>query len=113
MQLLFFVWHVQRTSFPLIVDTEWESIRQIPTIIPVDAKIMVTGRKYSAFLMGYASHHIIAPGLFDLDAWTQEQWNTWHFGDGALKCQLLKAMDTTHRPNYLWIGSLQPFEQLS
>jgi len=60
-QLLFFGWYVHQTSFPLIVEKEFDSIQQIKSIIAPEAKIMVTGRKYSAFMMGYANYNIIAP----------------------------------------------------
>ena len=113
LQLLFFGWYVNRTSFPLIIERERDSIKQIRSMIKPDSKIMVTGRKYSAFFMWYGSHNIIAPWLFDLDTRTQKQWDTRHFSQGDIKCQLLNTLDAKHKPDYLRIWSLQPFEELS
>jgi len=113
LQLFFFVWYVNRFSFPLMIPKEFKSIRQIPDSIKPYSKIMVTGRKYSAFLMWYASHNIIAPWLFDLNKWDENQRTLWHKWDGDTKCKLLNALNKIDRPDYLWIWSLQPFEQLS
>lgn len=113
LQLVFFIFYVQRTSFPLMIAKEFKTIQEIPRFIKTDAKIMVTGRKYSSFLMWYASRRIIAPWLFDRDPWTATEWNTRHLSDGLKKCQMLNMLKEKERPSYLWIGSLQPFEQLS
>lgn len=113
LQLIFFARYVDRTNFPLVIEKEFETIKQIPTMISSDSKIMVTGRKYSAFMMWYANYNIIAPWLFDLDTWTEDQWKTRHLSDWNTKCNLLNSLSKPNRPDYLWIWSLQPFEQLS
>ncbi len=113
LQLIFFARYVDRTNFPLVIEKEFETIKQIPTMISSDAKIMVTGRKYSAFMMWYASYDTIAPWLFDLDTWTEDQWKLRHLSDWNIKCNLLYALWEANRPDYLWVWSLQPFEQLS
>ena len=113
LQLTFFIFYVWRTHFPLMIDKEFATIQEIPSLIKTDAKIMVTGRKYSSFLMWYASRTIMAPWLFDWDPWTATEWTTWHLSDGVMKCQMLNLLDIQARPQYLWIWSLQPLEQLS
>lgn len=113
LQLCVFIFYSYRTNFPLIVQKEFESIKEIPSIIPTDAKIMVTDKKYSAFLMWYAGYNIIARWLFDLDPWTTKQREYWHLVDGHEKCILLSELWNEQRPDYLWIGSLQNPTSLS
>jgi len=113
LQLCFFCIFVFNTNFPLIVPQEFASIQKIPSLIPATAKIMVTDKKYSAFLMGYGGHNIIARWLFDLDPWTTTQWQYRHNVDGTTKCKLLDALGKDKRPQYLRIGSLQVPTSLS
>lgn len=113
LQILFFVWYAGGTNFPLIVEKEFESIKQIPSLIQSWDKIMVTDKKYSAFLMWYANYNIIARWLFDLDPRTTKQWEYWHLVDGKTKCILLNTLPQEKKPNYLWIWSLQKATDLS
>ena len=110
LQSIGYLCYVGSMSFPLISQAELEKIQQIDRLIPDNSIIMVTNEKYSAFVQGWTDKDILAPGLFDLDKWNQQQWDTRHQWDGSKKCEMLQEYVPLHRPIYLWIGRNQPVE---
>ncbi len=113
LQSIRYLHYVRTVNFPLIDQTELEKIIQINTLIPQKSIIMTTNKKYSAFVQWRTDKNIIAPWLFDIDAWDQNTWNLWHRWDGAIKCQMMeKEYANIDMPIYLWLGKYQPVENL-
>lgn len=110
LQSIGYLYYVGSMSFPLISQAELEKIQQIDRLIPDNSILMVTNKKYSAFVQGWTDKDILAPWLFDLDKRNQQQWDARHQWDGSKKCAMLQEYIPLHRPIYLWIGRNQPVE---
>jgi hypothetical protein len=108
-----YLYYVTTMSFPLIDQAELVKIQQIDTLIPDNWILMVTNKKYSAFVQWWTDKEILAPGLFDLDRWDQATWDLWHQWDGAVKCAMMESYKDVQQPIYIWLGNNQPVENLT
>lgn len=58
---------------PLVDEQELSNIEYINTLEP-DAYVLSTSSYYSPWLLGYSGRKVIAPGLFDYDTHTKDEW---------------------------------------
>ncbi len=105
-----YLYYVGTMSFPLIDQSEFINIHHMDTLVPDKAIIMVTNKKYSAFVQWWTHQDIIAPWLFDLDRRDQSRWDARHQWDGTTKCIMMQDYSDVKRPIYLRIGKNQPVE---
>lgn len=111
-QSLFYFNYVKENSNTLISQKEFDKIQEISKLIEDDAVIMVTHKNYSPWLIWYTRKKIIAPGLFDWNKWSLENWiEWWSKSDWAKKCEMLKDY-SEYKHLYLWIWERQPKENL-
>jgi len=93
-----------KTSKPLVNDQELQTIMQLQNIEP-NAFVMSTSSYYSPWLQGYSGRRVIAPGLFDYDPHSQEEWiEFWTTSDINEIKEFLKPFD---RPLYIFSGQMQ------
>lgn len=103
--------YVDNNSNPLIDKQEFDIIQKISILIEDDAKIIVTHKNYSPWLIGYAKRDIIAPWLFDWNKWELNVWKRWWLSDWKTKCDMLKDYKE-YQNLYLWIWKRQNPENL-
>ena len=69
-------------SRPLISEEGLRLIERIPEVTGEDAKILVMSSEYSPWVLAYGDREAIAPGLFDANVWSEEEWNEfWNTDD--------------------------------
>jgi dolichyl-phosphate-mannose-protein mannosyltransferase len=72
--------------------------------LPPDAHIMSLSSEYSPWILGYSNREIIAPGLFDNNKWSQEEWNLfWNTQDKNTTIELMNSY-LGKEPIYLFTG---------
>ncbi len=71
-----------------------------------NSSIMAISSEYSPFVLGYSGRKTIAPGLFDENKWTKEEWQEfWHLGNGTDRKERTKElMEIYQKPIYLFVG---------
>ncbi|MCX6707663.1 MAG: glycosyltransferase family 39 protein [Candidatus Woesearchaeota archaeon] len=95
-----------RNATPLIDKDELGVIESLSTTIEPNAFVMSTDGEYSPWLQGYSGRRVIAPGLFDYDNWTRDEWELfWNNPDITQNTRLL---DRYQKPLYLFIGRIKP-----
>lgn len=110
LQSVWYLFYVNAMSFPLIGQVELVNIQKIGNTISSKSILMVTNKKYSAFVQGWTNNAIIAPWLFDLDKRNQVQWDDRHQWDWAKKCSMMQDYKNLQQSIYLRIGKNQPVE---
>ena len=91
---------------PLIEKDELNIIESFDTTLEPEAFILSTDGTYSPWLQGYSGRSVIAPGLFDYDNWTREEWELfWNSPDLPQNTVLLNRYQ---KPLYLFIGRNKP-----
>lgn len=92
---------------PLINQQELEAIQQLNQTEP-QAVIMSTSGDYSPWLVGYSGRKVIAPGLFDYDNWTKEEWEFWYnSGDPKIAKDMIEVSYSNYKPIYIFVGAQQ------
>lgn len=90
---------------PLISQPELDFLKNIPNITEPNAIIMSFSSELSPWVLAYTDRDIIAPGLFDLNNWTEPEWQTfWYEEDKEATKELISRYNTTH-PIYLFTGT--------
>lgn len=113
LQMAIYSYYSHVMSFPLISKQELDILKIISIIVPDDAYIMTTSKRYSAFVAWYANKKTIAPWLFDNNIWSQEQRDSWHRLDPNQKCDKLKDYEAlTNKKLYIWLWENQPYENI-
>lgn len=59
---------------PLITQQGLELIEMIDSNTPEGASVMALSSEYSPWVVGYSNRETIAPGLFDANKWSEEEW---------------------------------------
>jgi hypothetical protein len=86
---------------PLISENELNNIEQLSSV-ESDAYVMSTSSYYSPWILGYSGRRTIAPGLFDYDRWSHEDWRAfWATGE---KEKAVSMLEVYERPIYIYIG---------
>lgn len=99
-QSSFYLFHVWSQSYPLITSSQFESVKQIPSITASGATIMITDSAYTPRFLGYTSRAVIAPGMSDLNHRNYEQRITRRQSSPDQKCKLIEIYQK-HQPLYL------------
>jgi hypothetical protein len=92
-------------SKPLIDDIELQEISSLATITPKNAFVMSTSAYYSPWIQGYSERKTIAPGLFDYDNHTRQEWNV--FWTTTNLTEMRTFLNTGQKPLYIFIGKRQ------
>lgn len=70
------------SSRPLISEDGLRLIEKIGDVTEENAKIVVLSSEYSPWVLAYSNRETIAPGLFDANVWSEEEWNEfWNTDD--------------------------------
>ena len=92
-----------KNSRPLINEEELEIIKSLNTTEP-NAFVMSTDGYYSPWLL-YSQRKVIAPGMFDYDNWTRDEWDLfWN----NINVSIL--MNRYEKPVYVFVGRNQPIK---
>ena len=86
-----------------ISDSELENIKEINAYTEENASIMVLSREYSPWVLGYTNRTIIAPGLFDANKWSEEEWNK--FWDSNNSEETKEMISVYSKPLYMFSGT--------
>lgn len=89
-------------SKPLITQPQLELIQQLSNT-EENSWVMSISSQYSPWLQGYSGRKVIAPGLFDYDTWSKEQWQ--EFWNNASSEKTIELMSVYQKPIYLFAGS--------
>ncbi len=91
-------------SKPMIAEEELDIIISLKNTTEAQAFLMSTDSYYSPWLQGYSGRRVIAPGLFDYDNWTRDEWGL--FWNSTNVSELLGRYE---KPLYLFAGREQFF----
>ena len=87
---------------PLISEMQLESVKKIQNFTENNSLVMATTSSYSPWVIGYSNRTTIAPGLFDYDKWSKDDWiKFWSAGSAA---EINPLMDVYDKPLYVFIG---------
>ena len=101
---------------PLIVYPSWYIIHKKPLITQPEMNAIQTlsqfsggeyaltiSSNYAPWLLGYANKKIIAPGMFEYDKFSMEEWQKFWFGnDASVRYDLLARYNSS--PIYIFLG---------
>ncbi len=91
-------------SKPLVDNEELSIIKSLNSTEP-NAFIMSTDGYYSTWLL-YSQRRVIAPGMFDYDNWTREEWDLfWNNTNVSM------LMNRYEKPVYVFVGRNQPIKK--
>jgi hypothetical protein len=88
---------------PLISQESLNLIKTIPSLTERDAKVIAISSQYSPWVLGYSERTTIAPGLFDANKWSREQWES--FWDSNDINQTRELVSVYPKPIYLFAGT--------
>lgn len=92
------------SSNPLINENELDTIKQL-SITEENAYVMSTSSIYSPWLLGYSERRTIAPGMFDYNKHTEEEWRV--FWKTQNIEDIKNFMNVYKKPLYIFIGQKQ------
>jgi hypothetical protein len=88
---------------PLLDDGELDAIVNLNNVLPSNASLLVTHKFYSPWIEGYVDRHVIAPGLFDNNKMSYDEWID--FWQGKNRPEYLSRYSS---PLYVHVGKKQP-----
>ncbi|MBU0977214.1 MAG: hypothetical protein KKD18_02260, partial [Nanoarchaeota archaeon] len=59
---------------PLITEEGLQLIKMIDSNTSSDAKVIAISSEYSPWILAYSGRETIAPGLFDANSWSEQEW---------------------------------------
>ncbi len=91
-----------RTAKPIISKEQFNLIQEFQNV-EQNASVLVLSSEYSPYILAYSNRKTIAPGLFDENKWTKEQWQSfWKTQD---KEETKELMSVYNKPIYLFAGN--------
>jgi len=98
--------HVKADSAePLISPSEMAAIEALKST-EADAVVVSTSSHYSPWLLGYSGRRVVAPGLFEYDRWSIDEWREfWSTANGSKAAEMLSVYE---KPLYLYVGRHSP-----
>ncbi len=94
-------WHIVHKK-PLITQAEMNSIQTL-SHLPDGEYALAISSNYAPWLLGYANKKIIAPGMFEYDKFSREEWQKfWFSNDASVRYSLLARYNSS--PIYLFLG---------
>ncbi|PLX27600.1 hypothetical protein C0581_03310 [Candidatus Parcubacteria bacterium] len=93
--LMFFqsMWHMTHKQ-PLVWPHEILYIESVDSMVPTDAYLLTINSHYAPWVQGFTYKDIIAPGMFEHDRWSFEEWQEfWHGEDMEMRFGLLQYYD--------------------
>ncbi len=110
-QSLFYTWYIYFKWQAIIAPQEFEFIKKIPTIIEEDSIVMVWSSRYSPWISGYVTSEVIAPWLFHIDSWENEDWQIWWRSTPEEKCTMIQeTYNHIKNPLYIYMWERQKRE---
>lgn len=91
-------------SRPLVTEAELATIQKL-NMTEENASAMSTSKYYSPWILGYSQRRTIAPGLFDYDNHTLEEWKVFWAMENLT--EMKEFMSTYEKPVYAYIGTIQ------
>ncbi|MFH1289860.1 MAG: hypothetical protein ABIH92_00455 [Nanoarchaeota archaeon] len=88
---------------PLISDDGLDLIESLGDRVEQDAMIMVLSSEYSPWVLAYSDRRTIAPGLFEENLWSAEQWEMFWNSQSELETRAL--VEVYDKPLYLFAGT--------
>lgn len=87
---------------PLITQIEMNAIQTLSQLSDGEYAMAISSN-YAPWLAGYANKKIIAPGMFEYDKFTREEWQKfWFSNDASLRDDLLARYNSS--PIYVFLG---------
>src|SRR3989344_1791876 len=107
--LIFSSFSYALNSKPNINVSEFNTINKLAAVSETNAFVMTTSSLYSPWLQGYSDRKTIAPGLFDYDLHTKNQWNSfWASNNQSEIVGFISEYKTKYNsPIYIFIGEKQ------
>ena len=101
---LFIVVNESINAKPLISNVELNIIKDLQKT-ENNSYIMSTTSYYSPWILGYSGRKTIAPGLFDYDQWSKEEWIKFY---NSTDKKLINSMFSNYtKPLYVYVGKYQ------
>ncbi len=98
---VFSSWHIIHKK-PLITQAEMNAIQTISHFQDGEYALAISSN-YAPWLLGYANKKIIAPGMFEYDKFSKEEWQSvWFSNDASVRHYLLARYGSS--PIYLFLG---------
>lgn len=99
-----FTVHEAVNTRSVINQGNFEAIQEIPSLTDNESYVMAVSKEYSPWLLAYSERKTIAPGLFDYDSWTEQQWNQFWISNSTEETkELMKAYP--YQSIYLFRGT--------
>ncbi|MDF2379325.1 MAG: hypothetical protein P1V18_03840 [Candidatus Gracilibacteria bacterium] len=90
---------------PLVSTREFDGIRQFCEDLDEGQYVMATDGRYGPWLRGYCpEQRVIAPGLFEYDLWTEDEWKAFWIDPYQVSRELFERFDDVV---YVYIGDNQ------
>lgn len=88
---------------PLLVAEELAAIQEMENL-PKNEYVMALSAYYAPWLYGFSNHEVIAPGMFEANQWTEEEWRQfWSTNDRTARKKLFKKYDK--QDIYIFMGN--------
>lgn len=86
---------------PLITEQEFNGIKMANSFVATDYVLSLSSQ-YAPWLYGWTDKKIIAPGLFENNQWTYEEWLVFWLGEDKEK--IYELLFRYQKPVYLYFG---------
>ncbi|MDD2656834.1 MAG: O-antigen ligase [Patescibacteria group bacterium] len=89
----------------LISKNDFSSIKSIEDSLPSGSYVLSFSSEYGPWLYGFTNMNIIAPGLFEYDIWTRDQWGLfWYANNKDNLNTLLSSYSVFTKTIYIYVG---------
>ena len=89
---------------PLITSQALELIKRIGDVTEKNAQVIAISSEYSPWVLAYSGRETIAPGLFEANKWSRQEWEKfWNNGGEKDTKELMNVYGD--KPTYLFIGT--------
>ncbi|HAT04111.1 MAG TPA: hypothetical protein DCS29_05100 [Candidatus Magasanikbacteria bacterium] len=95
--------HIVRKQ-PLISPRELGAIQAIDTQVPTSSYLMTINSHYAPWVQGFTTRDVIAPGMFEHDVWTYEEWQTFWYTEDISKRRALLEKYGNAKALYIFLG---------
>jgi len=101
------IYNESSKAAPIVSEREIEAISYLQNT-EANAYVIATSSLYSPVVLGYSQRKTIAPGLFDDNKHSREQWiEFWKTNNLTYIKQFMNAYKTNNNPLYVFIGEKQ------
>jgi len=87
---------------PFTEPVEVRIMQELDARLPYESQVMVLSSYYAPWVYGFTHHRVIAPGMFEWNRWSREEWDEfWNAEDFERQHELLDRYD---KPLYIYVG---------